>query len=398
MPSAPLGMFSSGFYKLLAGMIDYFNLSNLGTGPNASIIDARVQPDGKILVVGDFTTWNGVSVNRIVRLNTNLTMDTTFATNIGTGANSRISRVVIDVVDNNKIVILGSFNAWNGTAVNYMVRLNSNGTRDTSFTVPSGVITSPNGDLYLMDMAVSADSSIFLVAYDPSYYGYVIRLNSDGTKNTTFATNTGTPSQFSFPLKIAIHPFDGRILIGGNIFSQWYGVASSSIVCLNYDGTRNTSFTANIGAGPNSVVNDIKVQQDGKILVSGSFTQWNGVVVNYMVRLNSNGTRDTSFTSGLEQLSSGFNAVSSIIPQPDGKIMTIIAYVPDDPEISGTYSSMSRLNSNGTIDSSFPANNGNNSSAARIQSDGKILVYGFFSKWNGSYMNRITSVASTDSI
>src|SRR5690606_5337296 len=189
-----------------------------------------LQPDGKILVGGNFTTFNGTAQNRIARLNSDGTLDTSF--NIGTGFNEWVRRITLQ--PDGKILVGGGFTAFNGTAQNSLVRLNSDGTLDTSFNLGGG--------------------------FD----------------------NVVTP--------ITLQP-DGKILVGGS-FTTFNGTAQNRIARLNSDGTLDTSF--NIGTGFNSFVPSIALQPDGKILVGGNFTVFNGTTQNRITRLNSDGTLDTS--------------------------------------------------------------------------------------------------------
>ena len=112
--------------------------TNLGssTGIAASVNSIAIQSDGKIVLGGTFTTFNGATVNRIVRLNSDGTRDTAFSTNTGTGANDVIfSR---DIQTDGKILLGGSFTTFNDATVNRIVRLNSDGTRDTAFSTNTG--------------------------------------------------------------------------------------------------------------------------------------------------------------------------------------------------------------------------------------------------------------------
>ncbi|WP_176756873.1 T9SS type A sorting domain-containing protein, partial [Flavobacterium saliperosum] len=107
---------------------------------------------------------------------------------------------------------------------------------------------------------------------------------------------------------------DGKILVGGH-FTNYNGVAENDIIRLNADGTNDTTF--NIGTGFNDSVHTIAPQADGKILVGGSFTTYKGVAENRIIRLNTDGTNDTTFNIG-----TGFNnGVGIIAPQVDGKIL-----------------------------------------------------------------------------
>jgi uncharacterized delta-60 repeat protein len=129
---------------------------------------------------------------------------------------------------------------------------------------------------------------------------------------------------------------DGKIIIGGNF--------TKCVARLNNDGTIDSFF--NVGSGFNEVVNDIAIQSDGKIICVGSFTSYNGTTRNNIIRLNVDGSLDSSFNVG-----TGFNdSVNTIAIQSDGKIMC-----------GGNFSSynetsrnkIARLNSDGSLDANF---------------------------------------------
>ncbi len=155
----------------------------------------------------------------------------------------------------------------------------------------------------------------FLVGgYFASYNGttsrYIIRLNSDGSIDTSFNIGTGFTNGVT---AITLQSY-GEILVGG-YFASYNGTTSNKIIGLNSNGSIDTSF--NIGRGFNDYVYTIILQPDGKILVGGYFDSYNGTTSRYIIRLNSNGSIDTSFNIG-----AGFDgSVRTIILQPDGKIL-----------------------------------------------------------------------------
>jgi uncharacterized delta-60 repeat protein len=117
---------------------------------------------------------------------------------------------------------------------------------------------------------------------------------------------------------------DGKILIWGQ-FSTYKWVASNQIARLNTDGSRDTSF--NIGIGFDNQVYKIIPQADWKILMGGVFNTYKWAVVGRIIRLNSDGSRDNSFPDipinfGLDNSSN----VTSISIQSDGKIVVWWCY------------------------------------------------------------------------
>lgn len=112
-----------------------------GVGANGVILDAMMQPDGKLILVGTFTSFNGVQANRIVRLKLDGSVDADF--NAGTGANSDIVSIRYNTVTN-KIVVGGSFTSFNGKPASGVNLLNADGSNVSSFigqTVTGGITT-----------------------------------------------------------------------------------------------------------------------------------------------------------------------------------------------------------------------------------------------------------------
>jgi uncharacterized delta-60 repeat protein len=367
-----------------------------GTAASSFIYLIAVQSDGKILLGGSFTTWNGTSVGRILRLNSDGTLDTTFTTNTGTGANDYVISIAIQ--SDGKILVVGGFTSWNGTSVGRILRLNSDGTLDTAFTTNNGA----GAAFALNSIAIQSDGKI-LVGGDSDFWnntgvGYIVRLNSDGTRDTTFTTNNGTGAN-NRVYSVAVQ-FDGKILVGGQ-YTTWNGTTVGRIVRLDSTGTRDTTFTTNNGTGANSNIYSIAIQSDGKILVGGNFTTWNGTTVGRIVRLDSTGTRDTTFTTN--NGTGANNIIYSVAIQSDGKILVGGQYTTWNGTTVGR---IVRLDSTGTRDTTFTTNNGtgansNYVNSIAIQSDGKILLGGAFSTWNGTgvgYIVRLNSDGTNETL
>lgn len=369
------------------GTIDSSFQTNIGTGLDQPARVIFMQTDGKIFIGGDFTSWNSTATtNRIVRINSDGTRDVSFTTNSGTAANSSVFAAAID--SSNAILIGGSFTTFNGTTVNRFAKVSSSGSLVTYGTI--------NGfDLVVTSVAIQSDQKIVAVGSFRTFNGVtvnrIIRLNSDGTRDTAFTVNTGTGANATVQ-DVAIQS-DGKILLVGD-FSTWNGVTVNRIVRLNSDGTRDTAFTANTGSGTPFIINTVTIQSDGKILIGGAMTSWNGTTgLTRILRLNSDGTRDTAFSGNLGTAANSF--VNAIAVQSDGMII-----------VGGLFTSWSgttvnrivRLNSNGTRDTVFTTNlgtglNGGVNTIA-IQSDGRILVGGTFTSLNGATANAILRLNS----
>ncbi|MCX6824097.1 MAG: DUF5011 domain-containing protein [candidate division SR1 bacterium] len=180
-----------------------------------------IQSDGKIIVGGQFSTYSGVTANGIVRLNTNGTKDASFL--IGNGFAGQV--VALALQGDGKVVAGGWFTSYSGSAVNYIVRLNSTGSKDTSFLIGSG-------------------------------FNSVVR-----------------------SLKIQS---DGKIIAGG-MFTTYNGVTANGIIRLATNGINDGLFT--VGSGFNYAINALAIQNTNGILVGGNFTTYNGVAAGYLVSL-----------------------------------------------------------------------------------------------------------------
>ncbi|ESU30016.1 hypothetical protein FLJC2902T_05060 [Flavobacterium limnosediminis JC2902] len=349
---------------------------NMGTGFNNSVYSITLQPDGKIIVGGDFTTYQGTAANRIIRLNADGSKDVSFI--FGIGFNGPIYSTIAQ--PDAKIIVGGDFTSYQGVTQNRIIRLNADGSKDTSFDIGIGFSADVRSTSLQQDgkMLVGGDFTFYQGATE----NRIIRLNSDGTKDTSFNTGTG----FNNPVYSTIMQPDGKIIAGG-LFTTYQGASENKIIRLNSDGTRDPSF--NTGTGFNNQVYAMIVQPDGKIIVGGDFTSYQDLTENRIIRLNSNGTKDTSFNTG-----SGFNGkVVSIAQQTEGKII-IGGWFTYYKGLSEHY--FIYLNSDGTRDTSFHAGTGFNGQiyATTVQPDGKIIVGGDFTSYNGVPENRIIRLNS----
>lgn len=349
---------------------------NVGTGLNAVGNVAVVQADGKILVGGDFTSYNGTSINRIVRINTDGTIDTGFT--VGTGFNGAVHDMVIQA--DGKIVVVGAFTTFNSTSRPRISRLNTDGTIDTGFTPGAGFSTS------VWEVKLMADEKIVaigdFVTYDSTSRVKVARVNTDGTLDTGF--NPGTGITGGGPSSFGIQS-DGKLIIFGG-FNGYNGASVSSIVRVNTDGTRDATYpvvqildyTQYIGTWQ---AWRMYALAGDKFLVCGNFTYvygTNGAFYNNpgMVIYNSDGSVDASFTPGFKF--HGHN--SNCLRQSDGKIVSVGLA---EQTVAASRRGLVRLNKDFTVDTGFDAGNWVADIDLEIfqlsvnrASNGKICIYG----------------------
>src|SRR5690606_28487924 len=180
---ASLFFVHSEFYAQTPGDID---LSfEVGDGITVNTANARclaIQSDGKILAGGNFTSYDGHTRRDIVRINTDGSIDETF--NTGSGLSEEYSGIhVIAPQPDGKILVGGTFIAYNGQSKNLIVRLNANGEIDSSFDIGTGFSSADYANI-VQAIEVQPDGKILVGGYFISYNGQpaasLIRLNTDG--------------------------------------------------------------------------------------------------------------------------------------------------------------------------------------------------------------------------
>lgn len=215
---------------------------------------------------------------------------------------------------------------------------------------------------------------------------------ADGTLDQAFQVETGTG--FDGVVVSAALQLDGKILTSGN-FTTFDGAQAGKFARLNADGSLDTAFATEIGAGPNGWQGPIVVQADGKILTGGQQQTWDGAPVAYFSRLNADGSRDTAFNANLVAANLGFNVGQTITEQPDGKI------------ILGAGEGMARVNSDGTRDQAFTDALGSGFAnavgkptiyASELLPSGDIVAGGSFVSLNGTNAGRLVRLHSDGSL
>lgn len=324
---------------------------------NATVRAIAVQTNGQLLIGGDFTSVNGVPRNRIARLNGDGELDRTF--NPGTGASDLIYSVALQ--SDGKVLIGGRFTVYDGTPRNRIARLNADGSLDTSFDVGAGA----NDEVFAV--AVQTNGQVLIAggftSINTSNRSRIARLNNDGSVDANFDTNRvddralclvvqpngriliggyfstigGTPRngiarlRSDGSLDISFYPapgpsgsvtsialqHDGKILVAGN-FPTVNGTRRG-IGRLNADGSLDTGF--NPGSGADGTIFSIALQQDGKVVLGGLFGVVNGASRTAIARLNADGSLDTTFVPGLGPKSQYSPWVFSVVVQDDGRTL-----------------------------------------------------------------------------
>lgn len=321
-------------------------------------------------------------------------LDTTF------GGSGKITTLIgttsaanaVAVQSDGKIVVAGESGGFPNRFFT-LVRYNNDGSLDTSFDSDGKVTTAvgTGGSSIVYDVAIQADGKI--VAAGSSFNGSntdfaIARYNTDGSLDTSFdgdgklVIQIGSDNDDSYG--VVIQP-NGKIVLAGG--SRATPNSNFALVRLNVNGSFDTSFDSDgIVTTPMGISTDgtsgIALQTDGKVVVTGRSNNDFAVV-----RYNSNGSLDTSFdgdgkvTTPISTDQNGGDDPGEIAVQADGKI--VVAGFSDN--FSGVDFSIVRYNTNGSLDTSFngtgkiitPVGEGNDYAySLAIQSNGKIVVAG----------------------
>jgi uncharacterized delta-60 repeat protein len=362
-------------------------------GANDIVSALAVQADGRIVLGGVFTyvfpDTVAQSRNRLARLNADGSLDTGF----NPQANATVYSLAVQ--PDRKILVGGDLTTLGGSSRTYIGRLNTNGTLDTGFnttffTPPpfhtltarvQAILVQPDGKIVI--------GGRFALEVGPTG-GYVSRLNTNGTTDNAFNAFI-TSGAASGPVdSLALQP-DGKILAGG-LFLTLRGQTRNRIGRLNPDGTLDTDFNPGVDPGNSSaIVLALAVQPDGKILVGGTFNNVAGQPRTNLARLNPDGTPDTDFAPAVT--GGTYPTVYSLALQTDGKILVggYFSAVAGQPRAN-----LARLMPDGSLDSGFNAGASSSVYGLAAQGDGKVLVGGQFSTLGGQARRCIGRLTATE--
>lgn len=384
MVSAQPGTFDTTFNQ---GGVGLFGNT---ASAHAVVYKSRIYKSGphkdKIIIVGRFTKYNGVSRKYVARLNPDGTLDTTFTSpNFSNGY-----LYVVEILEDGNILVGGEFevDGYRG-----LVRLKDNGEVDSSF-MPSTLNKGTSGKVHALH--VTTDGSIVVGGDFTSFsslVGRITRLKPNGDNDLTFQHLT------SFNKEVRAIVSQGDKLVVGGFFTQ-HGLTNKGYIArLNSDGSLDTSFNPNqAGATGGTGVFDILPLND-QFYIGGKFTHYNNVNKRGIARLNSDGSLDTTFNQGQVGVTNpettagngqGYNVFAMCL-QPDGKILLGGNFTQYNGE--NIAKGLTRIYQDGTRDITFITGSGftggtfvyEGASVVRdmqLQEDGRIVVGGDFTSYN----------------
>lgn len=350
--------------------------------------DMAVQLDGKVLVCGSSGIGAGDLRLIVARHLATGGLDTTFGTSgkviLSLGTNDAEASG-ITILPNGKILVCGSIYDDHGQHV-LLLRLNANGSRDTTFGT-NGVVTTFFTALETdtdhsegVDVKVSATGKIVVVGGSQvgGYNIVVARYNSDGTPDNTFDTDGKvivTLPNFARSRSFALLADDSMAITAyyaGSVGDN----GDFAVVRLDANGAKISGFGTN-GVATASFGNldraeEILVQSDGKIVVSGSL----GSSVPYeaaIVRFNTDGTLDSTFGTGGKTRTGAapfpadeYVRADGMAPKPDGGFL-VSGWV--DPDVGSDEVMLMSVTSDGVLDTTLDGGDG----IARIPLTGQTV-------------------------
>lgn len=340
---------------------------NFGSGFDGPVNDIVYHPQiGKYIVGGNFFTYNGESISCIASLNSDGSLDTSFAQ--GTGFNGQVNKIHIQ--NDGKILVGGSFSSYDGNLSPGLIRLNSDGTYDNTLTVGDGV------DGSISSIATDSTNNIIVVGafnvYDNNAVGCLFKIDQFGVLDSSFTLNNGTGfNYFDTFGDIVVQP-DDKILIAG-AFNSFDGNSYNSLIRLNNDGTIDSSLVVGSGTGGSGAkVNDLALLDNGDIIIVGEFGGWDSNLVGSIAKLSSLGVFDTNFTTN--NGSGSDKGLFTVEVLPDGNILIGGAIGVFNGNLVGR---LARLLPDGSFDSSFNIGTGLNDDVRTLSWDSANPQLGF---------------------
>lgn len=295
----------------------YLNTLAAKKGANGPLTSILQLPNGQFIIGGTFSSFNErKSINSLTRLHTNGSLDTAIVELVNTtplipansydtvanfngGVTGTVSKVYLF---NNKLILQGRFSNYaeyfyerstrdrkvvGYTKINNLLRLELNGKMDSTYNfdkVTGTAIDAGNGEVTASVM--QSDGKLILVGsftkYQNKTANRIVRIDNDGLVDQSFtaAANASISS-------IRYSTYNGKYMLAGT-FSDFNGAAVNGVVRMNADGSLDPSFNAlKFDGGSPAFAAQLS---NGKIIVSGTFKKYNGIVRQGFMVLNADGS------------------------------------------------------------------------------------------------------------
>lgn len=325
-------------------------LANSYPPESAEVRSICVETNGQIVLGGDFTLFNGTQCDRVVRLNSDGSIDTNFY--VGQGPEAFVFAVAAQT--NGMILVGGSFGEVNGFSQPNLARLRVDGSLDISFT--------PNFNGYVYTPILQRNNGAMILnggftQVNGQTYNGLVQLTANGALDSTFYPGLSSSSYIN---SMALDASGNLIVVGTIVI----GTNQYEAARLTPNGSLDETFAV----GPlNGSISQVALEPNGEIVVTGGFAEIDGYSRNGIAELLTNGDVDINFRPNP---STTYGSLLGI--EADGKIFT-------------TGSGMMRVNTDGSVDTSFTPQISSVNCMA-IQPNGRLLVGGSFNSVDGTNM------------
>lgn len=361
-------------------MLDETFRPTITTREGAILFAVAVQPDGKILIAGDFALVGGVPRAGVARLEVDGAIDDSFE--VGRSVDGLVYALAVQP-DDGKVLIAGQFTAVDGVPRAGLARLHPDGSLDQRFRP----LLEGGEGFYVSSVWLEPDGRIlvggnFRLVADQPRVG-LARLMPEGYLDRGFDPGAGLEGGVAHDL--AQQP-DGRILVGGS-FTHAGGTARAGLARLHPDGRLDTTFDAGLGAGEGAGrVYAIGVDSDRGIVVAGVFDRVGSVASSGLIRLDFEGLVDPGFEADAG-VAGGQATLYDLQLLPGGEVLVTGSFwYAGGAERIG----LARLTPGGVADATFEPGPGLGTDATAfgnmlaVQPDGQVLVAGQFEEAGGS--------------
>lgn len=348
----------------------------------------------KRYVVGNFTRAFGHDANRLLRINADNSQDTSF--DIGSGPNGDVTGAVR--LDDDSLVVVGDFTSFNGVACNRIVRLTSAGAVDTAFAAAIG----SGANAPVLSVGKLLDGTLYLTGAFTTMAGQtrngLAAIDEDGALQTTFAAFS---PEIASTTKVVVYDLvarpDGKILVGGD-FNWFGGVYAPNLVRLWPNGAVDTGFS--VGLGPDGTVSAVALATDGSLYAGGDIGGVATRPIGGVARFAAAGAVDTTFKPIVTRTDNSPAPVYAVLPVSDGKVLAG-GHV---RKVSGfDRSPLGRLNADGSLDAAFDPQititNGTTLQTYALASwQGKYYVAGYvtYDGLSRGFFTRVTDTGALD--
>src|SRR5688500_9726369 len=346
------------------GRLDLSLGLNFLEGDFPKINAIEVQPDGKLIVAGNFRIANETRRD-IVRLNTNNTIDTTFDAGTALAGNGG-SIQAVKIQPDGKILIGGSFGSFNGNFVERLIRLNLDGTVDPTFSLTGLNVT------LVFDIDLQSVGKVLASAINNAGTSFIARFSTTGAWDNSFTFPFFGGSAF----RIDVGAGD-KVILGG-----WFSYIANqnpgrNLARLLPDGGLDTTFVADVAASTFPAVDVVEIDS-GRVFFWGTFE----FVNNFARRGVAIGNGDGRLITNCDPASIQMERIRAAEYQADGKV--IIAgenFTKTNTRLRGN---IARLNTDGSIDTTFFQGRGANGAVRvlRLRGPNRLVLGGDFSRYD----------------